>query len=334
MAFHTVNNTLEVIVEEVSDSCSIVERNEMKIIGIKTVLTSESRLGFLQMAEKYIKNGTVKIIENMVNNKNPGQYIGVLSNIRGGGWFDYIVGIEVDSFENLPEGLPENTVTCVCMGGKFAKIKNNNFNNFERYKLWDYFLRDFRECTEYVYNKECLPYQILNSNADVLYAYEPVKIPKTEDEKYDSIYYEIVSLPETKFVGVKRDASLGIDVITEYFINFMEAVDRMPGRQYYSQDYIGFDYYEYDKCYHCFGAQVDNYDNLPEGIDTLILKGGLYVHFVQLEINNDDPDSLYMTIDKVFFEKNEKYIRDDGRCDIIRFHQGHSASIYIPIKRR
>ena len=55
MAFHTVNNTLEVIVEEVSDSCSIVERNEMKIIGIKTVLTSESRLGFLQMAEKYKK---------------------------------------------------------------------------------------------------------------------------------------------------------------------------------------------------------------------------------------------------------------------------------------
>ena len=334
MTNQTINNSLEVILDEISDNCSIVERNEMKIIGIKTVFTNESRLGFLQIAEKYIKDGTVKIIENMVNNKNPGQYIGVMSNDRGGGWFDYIVGIGVDSFENLPEGLPENTVTCVCKGGKFAKLRNNNFDKFERYQLWEYFLKDFRERTEYVHNKECLPYHILNNNADVLYAYEPVKIPKTEDEKYDSICYEIVSLPDIKFIGVKRDASLGINVIVEYFTKYMEAVEKLPGRQYYSQDFIGFDYYEDGKCYNCFGAQVADYDNLPDGIDTLTLKGGLYVHITQLEINNDDPDPLYALIDKAFFEKNKTYIRDKSKCEIFRFHQGHSSSIYVPVRKR
>lgn len=83
----------------------------------------------------------------------------------------------------------------------------------------------------------------------------------------------------------------------------MEAVEKLPGRQYYSQDFIGFDYYEDGKCYNCFGAQVADYDNLPDGIDTLTLKGGLYVHITQLEINNDDPDPLYALIDKAFLKK-------------------------------
>ncbi len=107
----------------------------------------------------------------------------------------------------------------------------------------------------------------------------------------------------------------------------------MSSRQLYVQDYIGFPLHEDGVMYSCFGVQVENFDGLPKGVDTVELKGGLYVCLTQLEINNDNPAALFGAVDKVFFEENPEYERDKVNCDLVRFHQGHSASIYVPIKK-
>ncbi len=321
----------ESVVKKVNDNCCIVEKGEMKVIGIKTVMTPESMIGFISVAEKYLKNGSIDLLEKMFANKNPGKYIGVSTNIQGGGAFEYIIGIEVDSFENLPEGLPVNTATCICPSGMFAKM--NKIAGTGRYEVWDYFTGGFRKETNYVYDKQRLPYQIFNKSAEMLHAYEPVKIPATEKEKYDTINYQIVTLPELGFAGIKSEAKYGIDVISEYFVKYKDDVDRLPNRKPYIQDFIGFGLYENNIMYSCFGAQVSDFDNLPEGISTVTLKGGLYVHLTQLEINNDNPAALYEVINEVFFKENPQYMRDSDNCDLVRFHQGHSASIFVPIKK-
>lgn len=322
----------EAIVSTVNENCSIVDREEMKVVGIKTVFTPESTIGFLAVAEKYANDGTVEILKKALGKRCLGRYVGVSTDIAGGGAFTYIVGLEVDSFDNLPEGLPENTVTCICPGGRFAKIKNTEKDG--GYNLWEYFTQGFRKETEYVYDKQLLPYQVLDQDGNVLYSYEPIKIPGNEDEKYDTIDCKIVTLPEIKFAGIKSVAKHGVDVIFKFFSEYEEAVNSLPSRQLYLQDYIGFPLFEGGVMHSCFGAQVSNFDNLPDGIDTLTLKGGLYVHISQLEINNDNPAALYETVDKAFFEKNPQYKRDSNNCDIIRFHQGHSASIYIPVEKK
>ncbi len=321
----------EVTLKEINNRCSIVYRPAMNIVGIKTVLTSESNVGFLNISEKYIKNGTIDILEKMLVNQQPGKYVGILTDNAGGGSFTYIIGIEVESFEDLPEALPENTVICKSPGGNFAKIGRNEGEG--EYDLWDYFTGDFRRETEYIYDKELLSYQILDKNAEVIYAYEPVKIPQTEDEKYDTISFKIVTLPEIKFAGIKSDITYGVDIITRFFTEYETTINSLSSRQLYVQDYIGFPLHEDGVMYSCFGVQVENFDGLPKGIDTVELKGGLYVCLTQLEINNDNPAALFGAVDKVFFEENPEYERDKVNCDLVRFHQGHSASIYVPIKK-
>lgn len=321
----------ETTVKRVNDNCCIVERKEMKVVGIKTVISSASTMGFISIAEKYIKDGTIDILEKLLKNKNPGRFIGISTNIKGGGNFEYIIGIEVDDFDKLPEGLPEDTGTCICNSGIFAKM--NKIEGTGRYELWEYFIGGFREETDYVYDKNNLPYQVFNKNADLIYAYEPVKIPKTEEEKYDSINYKIVTLPAINFAGVKSNTKHGMDIINEYFSKYMNVVDQLPNRKPYIQNLIGFGLSEDDEMYSCFGAQVLDFENLPEGINTVALKGGLYVHLTQLEINDDNPAAIYSMTNDAFFKNNPLYQRDGHNCDIVRFHLGHSASIYIPIKK-
>lgn len=159
---------------------------------------------------------------------------------------EYIIGFEVDDFRDLPEGLPENTVTCICSGGTFAKMSRTGEEG--EYDLWDYFIGDFRKETDYVFDKNHSPCQIFNMNAGLLYAYEPVKIPKTGAEKYDSIRYAIVTLPAIHFTGVQSNLKYCTDVIDEYFSKYSDAVDLLPNRKPYIQDFLGF----------VFSYRVDN----------------------------------------------------------------------------
>jgi len=322
----------EAMIRRVNNNCSIVKRNEMNVVGIKIALTSDSTIGFLGIAEKYIKDGTIELLEKLLKDKNPRRIIGIMTNIRGCGNFEYTIGFDVDDFDKLPEVLPENTGKCICNSGTFVKM--NKPAGVGKYKLWDYFIEGFRDETNYVFEKNNLPYQVFNKNAELIYAYEPEKIPMTEEEKYDSINYEIMVLPAINFTGIKANLIHGVDEISEYFNKYTDIVDQLPNRRPYIQDYLGFVLDEGEVKYGCFGAQVLDFKNLPEGISNVTLKSGLYAHITQLEINNDNPSALYRVIDNVFFKANPSYQRDSSRCEIERFHQGHSASIYVPILKK
>ena len=64
----------------------------------------------------------------------------------------------------------------------------------------------FRYDSGYVYDKKGIPFRIFNHDAELTLAYEPVKIPQNEDEKYDSVHCEVVALPELKVGGITGDS--------------------------------------------------------------------------------------------------------------------------------
>ncbi|MFZ5351504.1 MAG: effector binding domain-containing protein [Bacillota bacterium] len=324
-----MESNTEILLKTVNSDCSIVAKDRINIIGIKTVMTSENINGFLDIAKKHIEGGSLKIIENLYTNQNPGQFIGVIADNQGGGNFTYIVGFEVDGAVDSHMYLPENVIYYQCPGGKFARIRD--YSNNGGYELWSYFIGEFRKDTDYVYDKERLSYHMLDGSANVLYAYEPVKTPATEDERYDSIDSKVVILPEMKFAGIKSDIRHGIDIIDKYFTEYEEEINKLSTRKLYIQDYLGFPLYENEITYSCFGAQVQSFDELPEGVDKIILNGGLYILLKQLEMNNDNPTALYNAIDYVFSKKNPQFKLDTDRSEIVRFHQGHSASLYVPV---
>lgn len=342
----------EVLIEEIGKFCSIVDREETKGIGIEVKFSAESRGWHADygtntdkaVAVKYIQNGTIKLLSNILGIENP-EIIGVRTNIEGPGIYSFIIGIVVDNIENLPEHLPENSVTLICPPCRYAKFELNERKMQgrkgydERMNADEYFVGGFRNDTNYVYNKESLPFNTYDETGDILTKYEPIKIPTNDSDKFDSIICKVVSIPDILCACSMTPPDSEEFVISKHF-DIQDQIFSLECAKMYNDDYYGFPtnteikgkYNSY------FGSQVSSFEGLPDCVEKMIISGGIYLHVSQLEVNGDNPSMLYDIainhIEELFFNDNPKYKRDWSKHMFSRFRQANTSSIFIPLKYR
>ncbi|QUI21886.1 GyrI-like domain-containing protein [Vallitalea pronyensis] len=342
-------NVKEVFIEQINPHTHIVDRVETKIVGIKIVFSAESRglpmrIGTntdKTMAEKYISNGTIKLLSDIIKIENP-EVIGVRTHIEGAGAYHLIIGIVVEDFEQLPEHLPEDTVTFVCPPCRYAKFNINERNlkhrtgYGERMMADEYFVNGFRTDTNYVYNKQGFPFYVYDDTGDVLMKYEPIKTPKSPAEKFDSTIFKVVSIPDILCACSMTPPDSEEDVIFKYF-SIQNQVSKLECSYMYNDDYYGFPtntpikgkYNSY------FGSRVSSFDGLPDTVEKMIISGGIYLHISQLEFNGDNPIMLYNIafnhLVELFLNKNPDYEQDQSKHIFARFRQANAASIFVPL---
>jgi hypothetical protein len=316
------------IVSKVNEICSIIEQNDLTIVGIKRNFTPESIYGPNQMVSFLLNDGTISLLEKEIKNVNPGNYIGIYQPNEDG-CYTYTFGYEVKFIDILPDGLPDNTCTEITGCGMYARIKNN-CGSF--YNTGEYFTGKFYKDTSYVYDEGRESIHRINSKGELISADEPIKAASSPDEKYNSVKFKIVSLPPLIVLGIKTDTVHGKDLIYRFFSQMAKKIDSIDSRRPYLQDYIGYSLCENGIMSSFFGGQVINSNIIISETDYLTIPGGLYVKVYQKEINNDNPVFLSQYIQEKSSSNEYPYIKDETRQSFIKFHQGHSASVFFPIK--
>lgn len=354
----TVNRGIkkETRVEQVNEFCTIVERAETKLIGIGLPVTYESRgygygryvaaernMNDYFFAKKLIKEGEIGLLARTLGiNLSDAEIISARYDIKGDGNYNVIVGIEVESFDHLPEYLPENTVTLTVPACRYAKMlineqkKEGRTGYEERMQADEYFVNDFRRDTEYTYNNLSYPMNTYDESGDILTKYEPVKIPVNDAERFDSIRFKVVTLPEMKIACSLTPPDSEEFVITKYF-GIEDQVYKSEAAKYYLHDYYGFptESETAGKLNSCFGTRVSTFEGLPDCVEKITLPGGIYLHITQLEFNGDNPSIPYEVcfnhIDELFLSSRTEYKRDWKRQVIARFRQANCASVFVPL---
>ena len=326
----------EKIVKKVDDYCSIVERPEMKVVGVKVDVTPNVDMNAAKIVEKSIKEGTCRLLADLIDGCEKDRYIAAATNVKTGIDFTYIIGVIVESFDNLPQILPPDTVTLVIPAACYAKEVRVFDSEDQRHScslqaICYLSSSQFRNDSGYVYDKKGIPFRIFNHDAELTLAYEPVKIPQNEDEKYDSVHCEVVALPELKVGGMTGDS--GWEAMINLF-DVEEDIDWKANgclnmKQLYNFRFTDQDGNEKE----IFGRIFDSIDHLPEPLTGAVLKSDIWVKFSQMQINNDDPSIFYECKEKVFFEKHPEYIEDNTRVMlyVAQFEQG--CCCYFPIKK-
>ena len=338
----------EKFIKNIRQHCDIVEIDEIKVIGIKVSYAQEIRGNLTEYgantiretAKKYITNGTVQIIADLLNIESP-QYIAVRTNIKGDGVHDIVIGIVVDSFDNVPEYMPEYTVQVICPACRYACMAINETKSADRegfneqMAADEYFIGKFRTDTPYVYDKSGVPFNTFDENGEFLAKYEPIKIPADDNERFDSMVLRMVSLPDILCACSTQGPGDDEFVIFKYF-GVQDQVFPLECAKMYNDDYYGFPFEISGVTYSCFGSRVSSYDGLPDCVSKLTIKSGLYLHISQLELNGDNPsmpyDVAFNHLDKIFFTFNPQYERDNSKHVIARFRQANCASVFVPIK--
>ncbi|MDF2803189.1 MAG: hypothetical protein K0S61_3092, partial [Anaerocolumna sp.] len=123
----------EILVEQVNEECSIVDRAQMRVVGVQIQMNPYSDLDAISMVKKLIKEGTCKLLEELLSPVNKGQYIAVASEIKSGIEFTYTIGVEVENFDHLPDYLPPNTVKLVCPAARYGKVIRNPENSEDKH---------------------------------------------------------------------------------------------------------------------------------------------------------------------------------------------------------
>lgn len=350
----------EMFIEQISDFCSIVDRPEMKIVGIALPITYESRgyggfYGFEHancilndyfFTKKLITEGDISLLRSIIGEQIKGEdVVTVRTDVSGDGNYKAIVGYEVDSLEALPEYLPEYTETLVVPACRYAKIlinetkKAGRIGYDERMHADEYFIGSFRKDTGYVYNPAGCGFNTYDDSGDILTKYEPVKIPATDSERFDSLRMKVVTLPEMKIACSVTPPDSEEFVIFKYF-GVQEQVFATEAAKYYLHDYYGFptNSDQKGKINSCFGTRVSTFDGLPDCVEKMILPGGIYLHITQLEVNGDNPsipyDTAFNHLDELFLSSHPQYERDRSRHMIARFRQANCASVFVPLSKQ
>lgn len=322
----------ETLVQAVDDNCSIVDRAEMKVVGIKVKYTPDSAGDMINTAQKYIKNGSCEVLENMIGNKHPGNYVAVMTDVKTGIDFTYIIGVEVADLAPLPDALPPDTVAFTCPAGRYGKRAKKEDENAKN-TVSSFSYSDFRKGSGYVYDKNSQPFQIFDSSGELLVAYEPLKIPADEEEKYDSIGWEIVTLPGIKAIGCTGE---GMKCMFDLF-EIENSIDWEKSGALNMQQYVSFGMKTETGKTSFMGRQVCDLKHLPAELTAIDRPGRLYVRFYQMQINNDNPSIFYEGAkDVLFFNKHPEYELDysDGFYDLFISQYEQGATVYFPIKRR
>jgi len=338
---------VEKLIEKVNNNTFIIDLEEIKIVGVKIHFSAESRGALTDfgtnavrtVGQKYIKNGTVKIISDLLKIENP-QIIGARVNVEGDGVFYFVIGVIVENFDNIPDYLPEYTVKITCPAKRYTRMDINETKNPMKsgydgqMQADEYFIGDFRKDTKYIYDKTGVAFNTFDEYGEFQAKYEPIKIPKTESEKFDSIVMRVVTLPDILCSCSMTGPDDEEFVIFKYF-NIQDQIFPLDSAKMYNDDYYGFPYEKNDITYACFGSRVSSFDGLPDIVEKITIKGGIYLHISQLEFNGDNPsipyDIAFNHIDKLFLKDNPDYDRDFTKHVIARFRQANCASVFVPL---
>ncbi|WNS41480.1 GyrI-like domain-containing protein [Paenibacillus sp. MMS20-IR301] len=347
----------EVQVEQITELCSIVDRPEMKVVGIALPVSYESRgyggyYGFEHASctlndyfytKKLIAEGDMTLLSSLISRQLKGkEIVTVRSEVQGDGNYKVLVGYEVDSFDGLPGHLPEYTETLTVPACRYAKVLINEGKQAERIgydermHADEYFVGEFRNDTSYVYNPSGLSFNTYDESGDILTKYEPVMIADNAEQRFASIRFKAVTLPDMKIACSMTPPDSEEFVITKYF-GVQDQVFATEAAKYYLHDYYGFalDSGEEGKYNSCFGTRVSSFDSIPGCVEKITLPGGIYLHITQLEVNGDNPgipyDITFNYLDELFFSANPGYTRDWSRQVIARFRQANCASVFVPL---
>lgn len=346
----SANPPEETFVDKVNDFCTIVDRGETKVVGIKIHFSPESRgeltdfgtNNIRSVAKKYITNGTVRLIADIIGEDDP-QIIGIRTDNEGDGVYDFTIGVVVETFDNIPEYLPEYSVCITCPPCRYARMEINERKLPDRHgydeqmRADEYFIGDFRKDTAYVYDKSGIPFNTFDINGDFIAKYEPVKVPKDEAERFDSFVFRVVSLPDILVACSTQGPGDNDFVIFKYF-GVQNKIFPLDCAKMYNDDYYGFPADIGGVTYSCFGSRVSSFDALPDCVEKMTIKGGLYLHISQLEFNGDNPSMAYDVafnhLDELFLNDNPLYTRDNSKHVIARFRQANCASVLVPLLLR
>lgn len=348
----------EVQVEQVSEFCTIVDRPEMKVVGYALPISYESRgyggyYGFEHancilndyfFTKKLVGEGDMALLAGLIGDSLlHREIVTVRTDVRGDGNYKVVAGYMVESFDRLPDYLPEYTETLVLPPCRYAKVlinegKRENRKGYdERMHADEYFTGQFRHDTKYVFNQAGCGFNTYDETGDILTKYEPVKVAEGLKERFDSLRYRVVTLPPMKIACSVTHPGDEEFVITKYF-GVQNQVFATEAAKYYLHDYYGFpiDYPEKGSYSSCFGTRVSTFEGLPDCVEKVTLPGGIYVHISQLEVNGDNPSNPYEVafqhLQELFLAEHPQYKADRSRKAIARFRQANCASVFMPLK--
>ncbi|MDF2685788.1 MAG: hypothetical protein K0S55_969, partial [Clostridia bacterium] len=130
-------------IQQVNEFCSIVDRNETKVVGVRVICPPLSFLNSIDIVKRSILDGTCALLEKMTGNKNPGRYIAVMIEMKTGIDFTYVIGVEVEDNNNLPSYLPPETVAFNVPAGRFGK-RSKKEDESENNVISSFSYSDFR----------------------------------------------------------------------------------------------------------------------------------------------------------------------------------------------
>lgn len=325
----------EIVIQQLNDYSSIVDRSEMKLVGIKVSVTPDSPYDAIQTVEQYIKDGTCHLLEEIVSGTSVGQYIAAVSEVKTGIDFTYIIGVEVDSFDNLPLDLPPNTCTLTCPASRYAKIdRSNPIENTPtsnaKQSICYLTSSDFRENTGYCFDGTAMSFRIFNQEGTMTSAYEPVKAMTNPMDKFEQVGWEVVMLPAIRVIGCVGD---GISAMLNLF-DIENKIDWTAAGCLNPHCYYSFRVKINDKDETIFGYHVCDFSHVPEGCTTAEMASGLWVRFYQKQINNDDTSLLFEGVKEQFFQEHPEFVEDYScRQCLYRAQYEQGATYSFPIRR-
>ncbi len=328
----------EIVVEEINEFCSIVDRPEMNIVGIQIPMNPYSGFDAVSVVKKVISDGTCKLLEDLLHPNKKERYVAAVSQVRTGIDFTYVIGVEVENFENLPKYLPPDTVTLTCPAARYGKVRRDPADKEDRHTAAKQAIcylssQEFRNTSGLSYDVYAMPFRVFDPCGELLAAYEPVKKPNSEEEKFEQVGCEIVMLPEIKVIGCtgENDSCMWNLFGIENDIDWKTA-GSLNDYQYYSfatKDKEG-------NNTSIFGRIVGDFNHVPECLEQAVMPSGLWVKFYQKQINNDDPSIIFEGAKDVLFtrefpEYEEDYSIRSGLY-VAQYEQG--ACFYFPIREK
>lgn len=344
----------ESFAEQVNELCSIVDREEMILVGIGIPVNFESQgypgeqafysgtINDAFIAKKYISDGSIAFLAQILGVKlEETDIISARYNIHRDGNYHVLIGFPCDGAGKLPEFLPEHTETLTLPACRYAKMEINEqkakgrIGYEERMQADEYFIGEFRR-TGYIYNLSGIPMNTWDETGDMLAKYEPIRKMENEEDRFDTFEFIPVLLPSWKIACCTspHDARDN-NCIFDYFKIATQVYETGLAR-YDQGDFYGFPIDWEDSFKGCFGSRVSSFDGLPDSVEKITLPGGMYVHITQKEFNGDNPsmpyDVAFNHMDKLYFAGHPQYEFDQSRKVIARFRQANCASVFVPVR--
>lgn len=322
----------EVLVTVLNEDFSIVKCTEKHVVGIRLICPPLARLNSIDIVRRSILEGTCGLLEKLMGNKNPGQYIAVMCDIRTGVDFTYIIGVEVEDGTVLPDELPPDTVTFTIPAATFGK-RRKKYGESANNALSSFSYSDFRKDLNYTYSNSSYPFSYYDNNAEMLYTYQPVKQPQSDEEKYDSVSYEVVTLPDVKIIAKSGDNG---ECMWNFFKE-MNTAEATKSAKLHLGNLVAFggrNSKGEQGAY--FGSRVTHFEDTPEGFDEVVYPSRLFVRMYQKQTNNDNASILFDGGKDFFFKTHPEYEIDytDKFYDLFNFQYEQGVEVYVPIKKK